>query len=159
MFLNFVRISSQGASGPFVWYKMGAGKVTSYDNQLQPQTKVSLGYSQQDVFNLQFPLYNKVIAHLDNRDDNDGVVIAGTYLQYFLKNQRNLKMDGMLSHFAKTVSDGDSCYSYQRFKKQHIKYFVIDPNIGTVVMGEGNEALFRRFFAKIDPITGLIKEQ
>jgi hypothetical protein len=28
-----------------------------------------------------------------NRDDNDGVLIAGTYLQYFLDNQKNIKFD------------------------------------------------------------------
>jgi hypothetical protein len=45
------------------------------------------------------------------------------------------------------------CKSYQRLKAANLKYLVIDPNIGTVVMGEGNESLFNRFFAKKDPVT------
>lgn len=36
---------------------------------------------------------------------------------------------------------------------------MIDPNIGTVVMGEGNESLFNRFFATRDPVTGRITQQ
>jgi hypothetical protein len=35
---------------------------------------------------------------------------------------------------------------------------IIDPNIGTVGMGEGNETLFHRFFAKLNPIDGSIEE-
>lgn len=156
--LNLVRISSQWASGPFIWYKMDAGNITTYNDQLQPSTEVKFGYGQKDVFDMQFPHYNKIINYLKDRKDTDGVLIAGTYLQYFLDNQNNVKLDGMLWWFAKTISDGDSCYSYKRLQNQHLKYFVIDPNIGTVVMWEGNEALFQRFFAKINAVTGLIEE-
>jgi len=56
------------------------------------------------------------------------------------------------------ASDGDSCKSAQRLKNANIKYLVIDPNIGTVVMGPGNESLFNRFFAKRDPVTGKIQD-
>ncbi len=35
---------------------------------------------------------------------------------------------------------------------------VVDPNIGTVVMGEWNETLFHRFFAKRNPLNWLIED-
>lgn len=132
--LNFARISSQGAGGPFIRYKMGAGQAQEYDEQLQAKSSTKFGYSQKEVFDLQFPHYNGIINYLEDREDKDGVMIAGTYLQYFLGNQKNLKLDGMLGTFGKTVSDGDSCYTYKRLQDQNLKYLVIDPNIGTVVM-------------------------
>ena len=64
----------------------------------------------------------------------------------------------MLNRFREKNSDGDLCKSYQRLVDSNLKYLVIDPNIGTVVMGEGNESLFNRFFAKRDPVTGKIQE-
>jgi len=156
--LNFVRISSQGWGGPFLRYKMNNGKVTEITTSLQQKEVVKSGYGQKDVFDLQFPHYNKFIEYVKNRPNNDGVLIAGTYIQYFLDNQHNLKNDGMLSRFREQNSDGNMCKSYQRIRNNDIKYLVIDPNIGTVVMGEGNESLFNRFFAKKDPVTGKIQE-
>jgi hypothetical protein len=64
----------------------------------------------------------------------------------------------MLDRFWEQNSDNNECKSYQRIQKSNIKYLVIDPNIGTVVMGEGNESLFNRFFAKLDPVTKKIQE-
>jgi hypothetical protein len=46
------------------------------------------------------------------------------------------------------MSDNDSCKTSKRLQARNIKYLVIDPNIGTVGMGEGNETLLHRFFAK-----------
>lgn len=132
--------------------------MNTLSDMLKPDKEVEFGYGQKDVFDLQFPHYNTVINHLQDRADEDGVMIAGTYLQYFLDNQTNITLDGMLSRFARTVSDNDSCNTYKRLQNQHLKYLVIDPNIGTVVMGEGNEALFHRFFAKRNAVTGLIED-
>ncbi|MEI6118705.1 MAG: hypothetical protein WCP92_05790 [bacterium] len=56
-------------------------------------------------------------------------MIAGTYIQYFLDNQRNIKSDGMLNRFREQNSDGNMCKSYQRIKTSNVKYLVIDPNI------------------------------
>lgn len=127
------------------------------NSSLQQQEVLKNGYSRKDVFDLQFPHYNKFIEHVKNRKNEDGVLIAGTYIQYFLKNQRNIKMDGMLDWFWEQTSDNNDCKSIQRLKNNNIKYLVIDPNIGTVGMGEGNESLFQRFFAKLDPVTGKIQ--
>jgi hypothetical protein len=63
-------------------------------------------------------------------------LIAGTYLQYFLDNQYNIKSDGMLGWFREQVSDENGCKAYHRLKQANLKYLVIDPNIATVVMGE-----------------------
>ena len=156
--LNFVRISSQGGGGPFLRYKMNNGKSVEITSSLQQKEVVKAGYGQKDVFNLQFPHYNKFIDYVKNRPNKDGVLIAGTYMAYFLDNQRNIKSDGMLSRFREQNSDGNLCKSYQRLKDSDLKYLVIDPNIGTVVMGEGNESLFNRFFAKRDPVTGKIQD-
>jgi len=155
---NLVRISSQWAGGPFARYKMWVGEVIEISPDLQ-QIKVSKHwYTSDDVFDLQFPHYNWVMKYLKDRNEEDGVLIAGTYLSYFLDKQENLKYDGMLTNFWKNASDNDSCKTYQRLKNQNTKYIVIDPNIGTVVMWEWNETLFDRFFAKRDPVTGLIEE-
>ena len=156
--LNFVRISSQWGGGPFLRYKMNNGKTTEITTTLQQKEVVKVGYGQQDVFDLQFPHYNKFIDYVKNRKNTDGVLIAGTYMQYFLDNQWNIKGDGMLSWFREQNSDGNMCKSYQRLRNSNLKYLVIDPNIGTVVMGEGNESLFNRFFAKKDPVTWKIQE-
>ncbi len=156
--LNFIRISSQGAGGPFLRYKMSNGSSTEITENLEQKTVVKAGYGWKDVFDLQFPHYNVFIDHVKERADTDGVLIAGTYIQYFLDNQRNLKMDGMLNRFREQNSDGDMCKSYHRLRNQNLKYLVIDPNIGTVVMGEGNETLFNRFFAKRDGVSGKIED-
>jgi len=158
LIFNFARISSQGAWWPFVRYKMNTWKITEISKDLQSQQVLKYGYNAEDVLNLQFPHYNKFIEHTKDRPEEDGVLIAGTYMQYFLDVQNNLVSDGMLGKFWKLTSDNDSCKSYHRIKNENIKYLVIDPNIWTVVMGEWNESLFHRFFAKIDPITWLIED-
>ncbi|MDD3262859.1 MAG: hypothetical protein PHR61_03350 [Candidatus Absconditabacteria bacterium] len=150
LFFNFIRISSQGSGGPFAWYKMNTGKSIEIDSNLQQKESVITSYNWKDVFDLQFPHYNKFIELVKDRPDKDGVMIAGTYIQYFLHNQRNIKLDGMLGRLREEMSDNDSCKTVHRLKNQNIKYLVVDPNIGTVGMGEGNETLFHRFFAKLD---------
>ena len=135
------------------------GKTVEFDDTLQQAEVLKNGYNWQDVFNLQFPHYNKFIKYVANRKNEDGVLIAGTYMQYFLKNQWNISSDGMLSNFRELASDNDSCKTTKRLQNAHIKYLVVDPNIGTVGMGEGNESLFQRFFAKLDPVSGKIEKQ
>lgn len=159
IFFNFIRISSQWASWPFLWFKQSVGRVTEVTDDLRIEEKVKIWYSQKDVFDLQFPHYNKFMDYTKDRDDNDGVLIAGTYLQYFLDNQKNIKFDWMLSWFWEQWSDGNVCKTYQRLKSENLKYLVIDPNIATVVMWEWNESLFHRFFAKIDPVSGKVLEK
>lgn len=137
---------------------MNHGKTVEISTNLQQSEVVKSNYKRKDVFDLQFPHYNKLINHIKDRPDTDGVLIAGTYIQYFLHNQHNIKLDGMLNRFREQASDGDMCKSYHRLKAANLKYLIIDPNIGTVVMGEGNESLFNRFFAKKDPVTGKIQD-
>jgi hypothetical protein len=137
---------------------MNNGKVTEITTTLQQKEVVKSAYGRKDVFDLQFPHYNKFIEYTKDRSNDDGVLIAGTYIQYFLHNQYNIKLDGMLNWFREQASDGNMCKLYQRLQQEKLKYLIIDPNIGTVVMGEGNESLFDRFFAKKDPVTGKIQE-
>ncbi|MDR2189798.1 MAG: hypothetical protein LBP53_00990 [Candidatus Peribacteria bacterium] len=158
LFLNFFRISSQGATGPFVWYKGNMGTENQFSEKLDNITKTKYGYTMKNVFNLQFPQYNPIINALKGRRNEDGVVVAGTYIQYFLENQWNLQGDGMLTEFWVKASDGNLCKTYRRLKNDNTKYLIIDPNIGTVGMGEGNETLFHRFFAKLDTVSGKVEE-
>ncbi|HCB50987.1 TPA: hypothetical protein DEP21_00035 [Patescibacteria group bacterium] len=137
---------------------MSIGKTVEFDTMLQQKEVTQNGYTRKNIFDLQFPHYNKFIDYVADRKNEDGVLIAGTYMQYFLKNQWNIKSDGMLSRFREQASDGNGCKTSQRLALNNIKYLVIDPNIGTVGMGEGNESLFQRFFAKLDPISGKIQE-
>ncbi|MBU0627117.1 hypothetical protein KKG31_01015 [Patescibacteria group bacterium] len=70
---------------------MNVGKTIELSDTLQQQEVMKDGYRRKDVFDLQFPHYNKIIEATNDRADEDGILIAGTYLQYFLKNQHNLK--------------------------------------------------------------------
>lgn len=152
--MNFVRISSQGGWGPFVRYKMSAGIHNTIENTLAQKQELTIPYTRNKVFDLQFAHYNKFIAHVKDRPDNHGVTIAGTYLQYFLHNQKNVGS----AYLYGLMSDGNTCKSYLRFQRDNWKYIVIDPNILSVVMGEWNESLMHRFFAKRNPVTGRIDE-
>jgi hypothetical protein len=152
--MNFVRISSQWGGGPFVRYKMSAGIHNIIDNTLWQKQELAIPYTRKHVFDLQFAHYNKFIEYVKDRPDEDGVTIAGTYLQYFLHNQNNV----WAAYLYGLTSDGNTCKSYLRFKDSGWKYIVIDPNILSVVMGEGNESLMHRFFARRDPVTGRIQE-
>jgi hypothetical protein len=53
------------------------------------------------VFDVQFGNYNDFINYVKDRKDEDGVLVAGTYIQYFLNNQNNLFGDGLLTEFWK----------------------------------------------------------
>ena len=101
------------------------------------------------MFNLQFGHYNKAINILENREENDGIIVAGTYLPYFLRNQQGMSSDGFLFDFRKNVSDNDICNSYLRLKDMGKRYIVIDPNIASVVMGDANSSLLDRIFGKL----------
>ncbi len=148
-FFNFIRIASQWSSGPFLWFKQSVWRQQIFDDSLSVQTNTKIWYSQKDVFDLQFPQYNRFIEYVKDRKDEDWVMIAGTYLQYFLHNQKNLEIDGSLSRFWEQWSDWDPCKMYQRLRNKNIKYLVIDPNVASIVMWEGNKSLFYRFFAKV----------
>ena len=152
LILNFLRISSQAGTGPFGRYKSSTWKEQRiWDDSENSQTTTTHSFSSDNVFDLQFGQYSPLIKELKNRKDEDGVLIAGTYIQYFLHNQKNITLDGLLSHLREQMSDYNSCKTYHRLKNNHIKYLVIDPNIGTVWrVWAGNESLFHRFFAKLD---------
>ena len=154
---NFLRIASQWANSVFVWYKWNVGtqqiiddNLSSYDDKWNPIIKKVYKYGWKNIFNLQFPQYNPIINALAERDNEDWVIIAWTYIQYFLWNQWNIKWDWMLNEFRKKTSDWDLCKTYRRLKNDNTRYLIIDPNIGTVTMGEWNETLFYRFFAKLN---------
>ncbi len=148
--LNAVRIASQASEGPFAEYKSNVSQTQWITDELEYTIKTSYSFDAQDIFALQFGQYQPFMEAVAQRKDEEGVLIAGTYLQYFLKNQKNLRMDGMLTRLREEMSDFNSCRAYQRLKNEKLKYLVIDPNIGTVGRaGEGNESLFHRFFARL----------
>jgi len=150
---NGARIASQWWSGNFVWYKASVGQeqvLSLTPSGFQPTNKTVIPYRQQAIFDLQFGAYNPFINLVKDRADNDGVLIAGTYLQYFLHNQKNVFMDGLLGAFWQWQSDGDHCAVYHRLKEKNMKYLVIDPNILSIVMGDGNSSLKQRMYASLD---------
>ena len=71
IFLNFMRIGSQGASGPFVWYKGNVGTQNYINENLQTKAKTQYGYGAKEIFDLQFPQYNPIINALKGREDKD----------------------------------------------------------------------------------------
>lgn len=174
--LNMLRISSQWWGWAFVRYRTNHGQVQEYDEQLQPiynsfkrtvgedgtprtlQTNINKHFNASNVFNMQFAHYKKFLDLKNTASDDEGALIAGTYARYFVKNQHYVKYDQFLTWLWEQFSDGDVCNSYLRLKDKHIKYLVIDPNIGTVVQGAGNQSLFDRFFGRIDTTNNTIVE-
>ena len=157
-FYNFIRIASQWSSGPFLWFKQSVWEEQIIWDDLSSKTETKIWYSQKDVFDLQFPQYNKFIEYVKNRKDEDWVLIAWTYLQYFLDNQKNLLMDWSLTRFWEQWSDWDPCKMYQRLRNKNLKYLVIDPNVASIVMWEWNKSLFYRFFAKTNDSWKIIEK-
>lgn len=154
---NFLRIASQWANSVFVWYKWNVGieqiideNLRSVDDKWNQLTKIKYWYWWKNIFNLQFPQYNAIINALADRKNDEWIIIAWTYIQYFLWNQWNIKSDWMLNTFWKNSSDWDLCKTYRRLNNDNTHYLIIDPNIWTVTMGEWNETLFYRFFWKLD---------
>lgn len=107
---------------------------------------------------MQFPHYTPFMDAMNERDDDEGGLIAGTYIRYFIEDQSGIKTDQFLTHLWTNFSDGDICNSYLRLQDQELRYMAIDLNIGTVVQGEGNRSLFDRFFAKVNTTTNTIEE-
>ena len=147
---NFMRIASQWANSAFVRYKGSVGNVQLFDKTLQVENKVKYWYWWKDIFDLQFPQYNPIINALADRNNEDWVIVAWTYSQYFLWNQWNIKWDWMLSDFWVESSDWDLCKTYWRLRNSKTRYLIVDPNIGSVTMWEWNESLFYRFFGKLN---------
>jgi len=158
--LNFVRISSQWWEFNFVRYKWSSANINTYQVSqwgIIPKTSLQIPYTADDVFDLQFGHYNAFIDAVKNRKDDEGVLIAWTYLQYFLDNQHNIISDSLLSQLWEWTSDNNLCKSRLRLEEKNIKYIVIDPNILTVVMWWWNNTLKDRMFAKIDSANWQIK--
>jgi hypothetical protein len=157
--MNYTRIASQWWAWPFLWYKSNVWLREEFDSTLTRSTPIVSNFGSDDIFALQFWHYKPIIEVANKRDlDNEGMLIAGTYLSYFLQSQRNIKQDWFLSWLANMASDSDVCATYLRLKDQKITYLVIDPNIGTVVQWWWNQTLFDRFFARINPNDGTILE-
>ena len=78
--MNFLRITSQGASGPFSLYKGSFKKVQIVGDK--GERFVNQAYTAKSVFDLQFPQYNAIIHHLQDRKDEDGV-FGGKIFEYF----------------------------------------------------------------------------
>ena len=147
---NFLRIASQWASSVFVRYKWNAWTMQIINENLEVSSKTKIWYGWKNIFDLQFPQYNPIINALSDRKNEDWIIMAWTYIQYFLWNQRNIRWDWMLNDFRKNSSDWDLCKTYRRLKDNDSRYLIIDPNIWTVTMWEWNETLFYRFFAKLN---------
>lgn len=115
-------------------------------------------YKSDDVFKLHFPHYTETIEISNNRWENDWLLIAWTYIRYFIKDQSKIKADQFLTWLWEQFSDGNLCKSYLRLKDNNIKYLVIDPNIATVVMWWWNETLLNRFYAKFNKVNWELEE-
>lgn len=157
LLLNFIRISSQWGGGPFVWYKGNIGEQVVITDDLQQETKDAIGYSAKDVFDLQFPHYNPILSKVNAREKGEWVMVAGTYMQYFMNSQRKVSYDWFLTEFWKNASDNNVCNTYKRLVDKDTKYLVIDPNIASVVMDEQNSTLMDRFFAVVDSNGNLLQ--
>lgn len=156
--LNFVRISTQWWSGPFVRYKKHTGSDITYTSALKQNQSIVSPYTADYLFKLQFPHYQKLLDLANSRAEWDGIVVAWTYARYFINSQKFINYDQFLIDVWKNFSDNDICKSYLRLQDKHVKYLAIDPNIWTVVMGDGNATLFHRFFAKLSTDQNTIED-
>lgn len=127
--MNFLRIASQGGGEPFIRYKQSTGKERIINDSFQALEEKIFPYTADKIYDLQFGFYDPIIKHIDQRGDDESVVIAGTYMQYFLHNQRNIYFDTRLGMLANLSSDENVCKTYQRFKQKKLKYLVLDQNI------------------------------
>lgn len=159
---NMVRISTQGGGGPFMRYKTNYGTTQTIQvtnqGQITPVNSVTWRYGSDEVFSLQFPHYKKFLSLANERSDDAWVLIAGTYARYFIKNQRLVFNDQFLTELFQWFSDNNVCRSYLRLQDKWLRYLAIDPNIWTVVQGDGNKWLFERFFARLNPTSGVIEQ-
>lgn len=147
--LNLLRISSQWAWWPFAWYKANVWEKYNFNDQLIADKTVKIWFNANDVLDLQFPHYKWVINMLNERGPGEWIVIAWTYLQYFINDQSTIEADWFLSTFWENISDNDVCNSYLRLRDQKKKHIIIDPNIASVVMWDWNKSLFDRFYAVV----------
>jgi hypothetical protein len=161
-FYNMVRISTQWWSWPFMRYKTNYWTVQKIDVTSQGQivpTNIPTGrYGSDEVFSLQFPHYKKFLALVNERAENEWVLIAGTYARYFIEDQRLVFNDQFLTELSIWFSDNNVCRSYLRLQDKSLRYLAIDPNIWSVVQGDGNKWLFERFFARLNPVSGVIEQ-
>lgn len=160
--LNMTRISTQWWGWPFMRYKTNNGivqDITFWPQwQIIPQNTLSGKFNANDVFWMQFPHYTKFLHLVNEREKEEGALIAWTYARYFINNQNHIISDQFLTEFWKQSSDNNVCRTNLRLKDKGIKYLAIDPNIGTVVQGDGNKSLFERFFWRLNPVTQVIEQ-
>jgi hypothetical protein len=76
---------------------------------------------------LQFRHYKKYLQAANESTPEEGSLIAGTYIRYFVEDQTNVQYDQFLTKLWEDFSDNDTCNSYLRLKDQNLKYLVIDP--------------------------------
>lgn len=161
IWLNFIRIASQGSGWAFSYYRQGNWLVNDISISgwwFENKDVEKYGYWMKDVFGLQFWHYSKTIELADSRKDWEWMFIAGTYITYFIKDQKNIVYDQFLNRLVENFSDNNICASYLRLKDKWIKYITIDPNIWTVVMWWWNMSLFERFFAKINSVNWEVED-
>jgi len=153
--LNLFRIASQWWWQIQTWYRSSVWQkidyIVSKENwQLTPKQIIKIPYTFDDVFNLQFRMYNKSIKAYNDRTSDQMAIIGWTYMKYFIKNQNKIKDDQFLMWLWKMWSDNDIEKTYQRFKDNWLKYITIDPNIASVVMWTWNISLWYRYYWKTD---------
>ena len=153
--LNYSRLATYQPSWPFLWFKTWVWKIqdwytystTSGLRPLSDQEAIKIPYTADDIFQMQFPHYNKLISLVNNRNvDNEWVFLAWTYSRYFFTNQKNVIYDQFLESMWQWFSDNDVSKSWLRLLDKKIKYIAIDPNIWTVVQWAWNSSLFDRFY-------------
>lgn len=159
LFFNYMRIGSQWMGWQFAWYRSNVWQPFDLEFKngwiQQIPSKIDYSLSQKDVFDMQFGHYNKFMDLVRDRADEDGVMIAWTYMAYFLDKQRNLQQDGLLTQFGKYVQDQNMCKTYNRLKKSNYKYLAIDPNISSLANWT-SDTLFTRFIADLLPWNNVI---
>lgn len=101
-------------------YKTNHGSIQRVEvtpqGQIMPVSVPTGSYGSDDVFSLQFPHYKKFLSLVNERGQDDGVLIAGTYSRYFIPNQRLVVYDQFLIELSQWFSDNNICRSYLRLQ-------------------------------------------
>ena len=152
LLLNFVRIWSQASI--FLW---------TYKASLWTWTKIKLNENwrivmmqdkkvikQNDIFNMQFPQFKRMISILNNDKSNWKIIVWWTYIKYFINNSSKVIEDNFLTYLYKVSIWWNPKITYKRLKALWIKYLYISPNILSVIMWKWNVSIAERAFWKID---------
>lgn len=128
------------------------GKLQQILNEVTRTDLTKLGLSQMDTISIQSEartilrdLYEMVLYPAKNTKNSAGIYRIGTFLTYFIDNNRSRYYDdSLIFNFDKYFYDTDPKVAVDRMKKLGLKYLLVDLNAATIDKDPRHD-LTRRF--------------